>query len=50
MNELRSRIERGVFWQGLERIGSLGIGFVVSIILARKLSPEEFGVIAIMMT
>ena len=49
MNELRNRISKGVFWQGLERIGSYGIGFVVSIILARRLSPEEFGVIAIMM-
>lgn len=46
---LKEKIEKGVFWQGLERIGSYGIGFVVSIILARKLSPEEFGVIAIMM-
>ena len=49
MNELKKKIEKGVFWQGLERIGSYGIGFVVSILLARRLSPEEFGVIAIMM-
>jgi O-antigen/teichoic acid export membrane protein len=49
MSNLKDKIERGVFWQGLERIGSYGISFVVSIILARKLSPEEFGVIAIMM-
>ena len=48
MNELRNKIEKGVFWQGLERVGSYGIGFAVSIILARRLSPEEFGVIAIM--
>ena len=46
---LKSRITSGVFWQGLERIGSCGIGFVVSIILARRLSPEEFGVVAIML-
>ena len=49
MNELKSKITKGVFWQGLERIGSYGISFVVSIVLARRLSPEEFGVIAIMM-
>ena len=48
-NHLKKSIYSGVFWQGLERIGSYGISFVVSIILARKLSPEEFGVIAIMM-
>lgn len=46
---LKQSIIHGVFWQGLERVGSYGIGFVISIILARLLSPEEFGVIAIMM-
>jgi O-antigen/teichoic acid export membrane protein len=49
MNELRSKITKGVFWQGLERVGSYGIGFVVSIVLARRLSPDEFGIIAIML-
>ena len=46
---IKNKIVKGVFWQGLERVGSYGIGFIVSIILARRLSPEEFGVIAIMM-
>lgn len=49
MNSLKDKIQKGVFWQGLERIGSYGIGFVVSIVLARRLAPEEFGVIAIML-
>jgi O-antigen/teichoic acid export membrane protein len=49
MGNLKQSIVRGVLWQGLERIGSYGINFIVSIILARLLSPEEFGVIAIMM-
>lgn len=48
-SDIKNKILSGVFWQGLERIGSYGIGFVVSVILARRLSPEEFGVIAIMM-
>ncbi len=48
-NSLKQSIVKGVFWQGLERVGSYGIGFVVSVILARRLSPEEFGVIAIML-
>lgn len=34
----------GKAWKG---VGSLGIGFVISIILARLLSPEEFDVFAI---
>jgi len=46
---LRDKLLSAVFWQGLERVGSYGIGFIVSVILARRLSPEEFGVIAIMM-
>ena len=46
---IKNKIVKGVFWQGLERVGSYGIGFIVSILLARRLSPEEFGVIAIMM-
>ncbi len=48
MNSLKERIEKGIFWQGLEKVGSYGISFVISTILARLLSPEEFGVIAIM--
>ena len=43
-----NKIIQGIFWQGLERVGNYGISFVVSIILARLLSPEEFGVVAIM--
>lgn len=49
MSGLKDKIEKGVFWQGLERVGSCGISFAISIVLARLLSPEEFGVIAIMM-
>jgi len=45
---LKDKILSGVFWQGLERVGSQGIGFVISIILARLLEPAQFGVIAIM--
>ena len=46
--DLRKRIIKSVFWQALEKVGAYGIGFVVSIILARRLAPEQFGVIGIM--
>ena len=46
---LQQKIISGVFWQGLSRIGSQGISFVISIVLARLLAPREFGVIALMM-
>ncbi len=47
MSDLRKKIVHGVFWQGLERFGSLCITFVINVILARLLTPAQFGVIAI---
>ncbi len=44
---LKYKIFSGVFWQGIERVGTQGIWFVLSILLARLIAPEEFGVIAI---
>ena len=49
MGSLRKKILYGVFWQGLEKVGSQGISFVISVVLARLLDPEDFGVIALMM-
>lgn len=46
---LKHKIFSGILWQGLERVGSQGISFLISIILARLLRPEDFGVIAIML-
>ncbi|MGJ8638312.1 MAG: lipopolysaccharide biosynthesis protein [Opitutaceae bacterium] len=36
----------GIFWSGLEMFAQRGISFVVQIILARLLLPEQFGLIA----
>lgn len=46
---LKQKILSGILWQGLERIGQQSISFLVAIILARLLLPEQFGVIAIML-
>lgn len=46
---LKHKILSGILWQGLERVGSQGISFLISIVLARLLTPSEFGVLAIMM-
>ena len=43
---LRLRTLRGVSWSVAGRVGLQGIGFVLSIILARLLSPESFGLFA----
>lgn len=43
---LKKTVLAGVFWSGLEQFANQIIGFVISIILARLLLPEEFGLIA----
>jgi teichuronic acid exporter len=47
MSELKSKILSALFWQYLQRFSNQGIQIVVSIILARLLMPEDFGVIAL---
>jgi len=37
---------RSLFWSLIERIGALGIQALVAIVLARILSPKEFGLLA----
>ncbi|MHC4701721.1 MAG: oligosaccharide flippase family protein, partial [Planctomycetota bacterium] len=38
-----------MFWSFLDRGGEQGVRFVVAIVLARKLIPEQFGLIAMLM-
>lgn len=46
-NNKKERAIRGSFWSAIDRFSVLGIQFVVSIILARLLMPDEFAIIAI---
>ena len=43
---LKKQAISGVFWTSIQQFSTQGIGFVVSIILARLLLPAEFGLIA----
>lgn len=43
----RERVFAGVVWKFAERIGAQGVGLIVSIALARLLSPEAYGTIAL---
>lgn len=43
----RGKIAKSFMWKILERFFSQGVGFLVQIILARILMPEEFGSLAI---
>ncbi len=45
---LKSKTLHALFWSFLERFGQQGIHFVISIILARLLLPEQFGLIAML--
>ena len=38
-----------LIWKLMERSGTQGIQFIVQIVLARLLMPEQFGTIAIVM-
>lgn len=46
---LRKQAISGAFWTGIQQFGSQGITFVVSVVLARILEPEEFGLIVMIM-
>ncbi|PKM90638.1 MAG: flippase [Firmicutes bacterium HGW-Firmicutes-10] len=46
-NYTSSKIVSSLLWKFLERVGTQGITFVVQIILARLLLPEEYGIVAI---
>lgn len=44
---LTEKTVKGVGWNSVDKIANYGIGFIVGIILARLLSPEEYGLIGI---
>lgn len=46
-DSLNKKIVSGFFWQGIERFGAQIIQLVVSVILARLLSPKDFALIAL---
>lgn len=49
MPSLRDKTISGIFWSFLQKIGSKGISFVVMILLARLLTPKDFGLIGMLM-
>jgi teichuronic acid exporter len=42
---LKNKAVRGVMWSFLDQAGTMGIGFIIGIILARLLSPSEYGLL-----
>ena len=46
-NELKQKTVSGFVYKFLERAGAKGISFIISLILARLLMPEDYGIIAL---
>ena len=47
MSQIRRDLIRGVFWSAIEKYSIFLVNLIVSMVLARLLNPEEFGVVAI---
>lgn len=43
---LKSKTVKGVAWTSLDQVAGLGFGFVIGVILARLLSPDDYGMLA----
>lgn len=44
---IKNKVLSGLFWKIMENGGVQGVQFVVSIVLARLLSPDEYGIISL---
>lgn len=48
MGELRNKTVRGTVWSAVERLSVYGATFVVNIVMARLLTPGEYGVVGLL--
>ena len=44
---LKDKTVRGTIWSGIDNVVQIGVTFLVSIVLARLLSPDDYGLIGI---
>ena len=45
---LKTKTVKGVMWSAIDRFASQGVSFVISIVLARLLTPDDYGIIAML--
>lgn len=45
--DMKKKVISGLFWRFLERTAAQGVSFIVSIVLARLLTPEDYGLIGL---
>lgn len=48
MGELKNKTVKGVAWSAVERFSVKGVQFVLGVVLARLLSPSDYGLIAML--
>ena len=48
-SDMNRKVARGLFWKLLENGGAQGVQFVIAILLARLLSPAQYGVVGLIM-
>ena len=46
-DSIKNKTINGIAWNAIDRVATYGISFIVSIVLARLLTPEDYGLIGI---
>jgi O-antigen/teichoic acid export membrane protein len=49
MSSTKQRVFKGVLWSGIQKYSSQAIQFIISILMARILSPADYGLIGLVM-
>lgn len=44
---LKDKTVKGTIWSGIDNVAQFGVSFIVSIVLARLLSPDDYGLLGI---
>lgn len=47
-DSLKEKTLKGVVWSGIERFATAGVNFIIGLVIARILSPNEYGTIAML--
>ena len=47
MSDIKQEMVHGVFWSAVEKYSSTIVSIIISVILARLLTPDEYGIVAI---
>ena len=47
-SSLKAKAVKGVMWSGFERFSTASINFIIGLIIARILSPKDYGIIAML--